>query len=85
MKKMFARFGLLGLLAGFAGMSYSLPAAAAVSDSHSGTVDSSLYYYEITIIEGPDVIYYYEIYEFGLANPGGGTTADALNDTTFDN
>ena len=84
MKKMLARFGLLGLLAGFAGMSYSMPASAASTDAHSGPVDSAVYHVEIIIIEGPDVVWveYYEVY--GLANPGGGAATAALNDSAFD-
>ncbi len=79
MKKTLARFGLLGLLAGLAGMSYSMPAAAAPKPTQQENI--GIYEYEIII--GDDYIYL--IYEYGEFSPVANATTTALNDTTFDN
>ncbi|WIG96667.1 hypothetical protein [Myxococcus sp. SDU36] len=79
MKKTLARFGLLGLLAGLAGMSYSMPAAAAPK----ATQQQNLGYYEYEIIITENEIYL--IYEYGEFAPVANAAATALNDATFDN
>ena len=77
MKKMLARFGMLGMLAGLAGMSYSMPVMAAASDNTGA--DNN-----IVIIIWDDQYYELVWVDLGIANPGGETSLAALDDSAFD-
>ncbi|AKQ67059.1 hypothetical protein A176_003971 [Myxococcus hansupus] len=80
MKKMLARIGLLGLVAGLAGMSYSMPAVAAPK-APVATQDAR----DVIIIITPDEVYLYIIDDGGVAATGTVAAAKALTDATFDN
>lgn len=80
MKKMLARIGLLGLVAGLAGMSYSMPAVAAPK-APVAQQDGR----DIIIVITPDEVYLYIIDDGGVAATSAVTAAKTLTDATFDN
>jgi hypothetical protein len=89
MKKFLARLSLLGLFAGLAATSFSVPASAAVTDQNAAYEGPSTNMAEreivIIIIDTPDYIYYVEYYEYyGAAAQAAGAPSAALTDAAFD-
>ncbi|QRN99313.1 hypothetical protein JRI60_09955 [Archangium violaceum] len=92
--KLLARFALLGLAGGLLGASFSMPAAAAVSDAHTdyaGVASRSAsdleeaYVYEYLYVYCDDYIYYYR-YEYGAVEevPTSQVLTQATSDRIFD-
>lgn len=91
MMKMLSRFALMGLIGGMLGASFSMPAAAAVSDAHTsyaGTVNSTTpdrvaYVEEYLYVYCDTYIYYYR-FEYGRVEQPTATLANAASDALFD-
>ena len=88
MKKFLARLSLLGLFAGLAATSFSVPASAAVTDQNAAYEGPATNMADreivIIIIDTPDYIYIVEYYEYGAAAQTSGAPSAALTDAAFD-
>jgi hypothetical protein len=84
MKKLIAKLSLLGLVAGLAASSYSIPAVAAVdgASKYAGPTANAAASEVIIIIINPDEYYWVEYYSAQADAPS--SVAPALNDATFD-
>lgn len=84
MKKFLARLSLLGLFAGLAATSFSVPASAAVTDQNAAYEGPSTNVADIIIIiiETPDYIYYVEYY--GADDQPTSAASGVLTDAAFD-